>query len=150
MGSAADGPSPSFDDPIATFVEGSRPLAEELDCLTVMFIHLHAQMEKTEHEHHAAVRLQAHHKGDASSNQPSDFNDPSPRITNSLDIATTLVSNITAQTALTIHEGRHSRFLYLIKVPSLLLLEFPLYGARSSNAHFPLRGSRQPHNTGLY
>jgi len=38
--------------------------------------------------------------------------------------ATTQVSNITAQTALTIHEGHHSRFLYLIKEPSLLPSEF--------------------------
>jgi hypothetical protein len=59
MGSAADGPSPSFDDPIATFVEDSHPLAEELDHLTVMFIHLHAQMKKSEHEHQAVVWLQA-------------------------------------------------------------------------------------------
>lgn len=34
MGSAADGPSPSFHDPIATFIEGSRHLTEELDRLT--------------------------------------------------------------------------------------------------------------------
>lgn len=68
---------------------------------------------------------EAHHKG-ASSNQPNTLNDPSPSRLAPLDIATTPVSDIPAQTALTIHEGRHSMYLYLIKVPSLLPSEFLL------------------------
>jgi hypothetical protein len=54
MASAVGHPSPSCDEPITALVEGTRRLAEEMDCFVVMFNRYRAHMEKSEHERQAA------------------------------------------------------------------------------------------------
>ena len=63
MASAVGHPSPSSDEPITALIEVTRRLAEEMDRLVVMLNRYRGHLEKSEHELHAAVRLQAAARG---------------------------------------------------------------------------------------